>query len=99
MKRGSQFVALSRGKTYDLPSPLKVSDGKLFAGAGGRCYRAGAAAAGHVPWGLENAIITPRVATQGVLGGPLRENVHKENIARFAVRECSINIVDMCKEH
>ena len=34
MKRGSHFVALSRGKTYDLPSTLKALDGKLFAGAG-----------------------------------------------------------------
>ena len=34
MKRGSRFVALSRGKTYDRPSRLKALDGKLFAGAG-----------------------------------------------------------------
>ncbi len=98
MKRGSHFVALSRGKTYDLPSKLKALDGKLFAGAGVDVTDLEPLASGHAHWEFENATITPRVATQGGPGGLFRAKVHTGNIARFAVRKYLINIVDMGKE-
>ena len=54
---------------------------------------------GHALWKFDNAIISPHVATQGVLGGLLRVKVYKENVARFAAGERLINRADMRKEY
>lgn len=99
MKRGSYFIALSRGKLYDMPSLVKALDSKQLAGAGVDVTDPEPLPPGHALWKFENAIITPHVATQGVLGGLLRAKVYKENIARFAAGERLMNVVDMRKEY
>ena len=100
MKRGSYFIALSRGKLYDMPSLVKALDSKRLAGAGVDVTEPEPLPPGHALWKFENAIITPHVATQGVLGGLLRnEGSTRRNIARFAAGERLINVVDMRKEY
>lgn len=99
MKRGSYFIALSRGKVYDMPALVKALDSQHLAGAGVDVTDPEPLPKGHPLWKFENAIITPHVATQGLLGTKLRLEVYKENIARFAAGETLRNIVDMRKEY
>ena len=99
MKRGSYFIALSRGRLYDMPALVKALDSKHLAGAGVDVTDPEPLPAGHPLWKFENAIITPHVATQGLLGGELRLEVYSENIARFAAGEQLRNVVDMRKEY
>ena len=99
MKRGSYFIALSRGKVYDMASLVKALDSKRLAGAGVDVTDPEPLPKGHPLWKFENAIITPHIATQGLLGTKLRIEVYKENVARFAAGEKLRNIVDMRKEY
>ena len=99
MKSGSYFIALSRGKVYDMPSLVKALDSQRIAGAGVDVTDPEPLPAGHPLWKFENAIITPHIATQGRLGGELRREVYMENIARFAAGEKLRNVVDMRKEY
>ncbi len=99
MKRGSYFIALSRGKVYDMPSLVKALDSQHIAGAGVDVTDPEPLPMGHPLWKFENAIITPHIATQGLLGGKLRLEVYSENIARFGAGEKLRNIVDMRKEY
>ena len=99
MKRGSYFIALSRGKVYDMGALVKALDSQHLAGAGVDVTDPEPLPKGHPLWKFENAIITPHVATQGLLGTKLRVEVYGENIARFAAGEKLRNIVDMRKEY
>ena len=99
MKRGSYFIALSRGKVYDMPALVKALDSKRLAGAGVDVTDPEPLPKGHPLWKFENAIITPHVATQGLLGSKLRLEVYTENIARFGAGEKLRNVVDMRKEY
>jgi phosphoglycerate dehydrogenase-like enzyme len=99
LKRGSYFIALSRGKIYDLPALVKALDSGRLAGAGVDVTDPEPLPAGNPLWKFDNAIITPHVATQGNLGTQLRIKVYKENIARFAAGERLINVVDKEKEY
>ncbi len=99
MKQGSYFIALSRGKLYDMPSLVKALDSQRLAGAGVDVTDPEPLPKGHPLWKFENAIITPHVATQGALGGRLRIEVYTENVRRFAAGERLRNIVDMHKEY
>lgn len=99
MKRGSYFIALSRGRVYDMPSLVKALDSQRLAGAGVDVTEPEPLPKGHPLWKFENAIITPHVATQGRLGGELRREVYKDNVARFAAGERLRNVVDMRKEY
>lgn len=99
MQRGSFFIALSRGKLYDMGALVKALDSQHLAGAGVDVTDPEPLPMGHPLWKFDNAIITPHVATQGVLGGKLRLELYKENIARFAAGERLLNVVDMRKEY
>ena len=99
MKRGSYFIALSRGKLYDMAALVKALDRQHLAGAGVDVTDPEPLPKGHPLWKFKNAIITPHVATQGSLGGQLRIKLYKENIARFGAGERLRNVVDMRKEY
>ena len=99
MKRGSYFIALSRGKVYNLDGLVKALDSQRLAGAGVDVTDPEPLPKGHALWQFNNAIITPHVATQGESHSINRMVLYKENIARFAAGEKLRNIVDMKKEY
>ena len=99
MKRGSYFIAVSRGKLYDMGALVKALDSQHIAGAGVDVTDPEPLPPGHPLWKFDNAIITPHVATQGILGTTLRLELYKDNIARFATGERLRNVVDMRKEY
>lgn len=99
MKRGSYFIALSRGKVYSLDGLVKALDSQRLAGAGVDVTDPEPLPKGHALWQFDNAIITPHVATQGEGHSINRMVLYKENIARFAAGEKLRNIVDMKKEY
>lgn len=99
MKRGSYFIAVSRGKLYDMGALVKALDSQHIAGAGVDVTDPEPLPPGHPLWKFDTAIITPHVATQGLLGTELRLELYKDNIARFAAGERLRNVVDMRKEY
>ncbi len=99
MKRGSYFIAVSRGKIYNQAALIKALDSNRLAGAGLDVTDPEPLPKGNALWKFDNVIITPHVATQGESGTPLRMKLYKENIARFAAGEQLRNVVDMVKEY
>ena len=99
MKKDSYFIALSRGKIYDQGGLIKALDSQRLAGAGVDVTDPEPLPKGNPLWKFDNMIITPHVATQGELGTPLRVELFKDNIARFAAGEKLRNVVDMVKEY
>jgi phosphoglycerate dehydrogenase-like enzyme len=97
MKRGSYFIALSRGKVYDLGALVKALDSKHLAGAGVDVTDPEPLPKGNALWGFDNVIITPHVATQGEGGTLRRIELYNDNIARFAAGEQLLNVVDKKK--
>ena len=94
LRKGSYFIALSRGKIYSQPALIKALDSQRLAGAGADVTDPEPLPKGNPLWKFDNMIITPHVATQGNLGTPLRTRLYRENIARFAAGEQLVNIVD-----
>ena len=99
MGRGSYFIALSRGKLYDMPSSVNALDSKQRVGAGVDATEPEPLPSGHAPTKFESAIVTPQVEPQGVLGSPRRVTVYQENIVRLKAGERFINVVDTRMEY
>ena len=97
LKRGSYFIALSRGRIYSQAGLIKALDSKRLAGAGVDVTDPEPLPKGNPLWKFDNVVITPHVATQGNLGTPLRIELYKDNIARFAAGEQLRNVVDKRK--
>ncbi len=97
LKRGSYFIALSRGRIYSQAGLIKALDSKRLAGAGVDVTDPEPLPKGNPLWKFDNVVITPHVATQGNLGTPLRIELYKDNIARFAAGERLRNVVDKRK--
>lgn len=97
LKRGSYFIALSRGRIYSQAGLIKALDSKRLAGAGVDVTDPEPLPKGNPLWKFDNIVITPHVATQGNLGTPLRIELYKDNIARFAAGEQLRNVVDKRK--
>ena len=97
MKRGSYFIALSRGKIYDLPALVKALDSRHLAGAGVDVTDPEPLPKGHALWKFDNVVITPHIATQGEGGTPRRIELYKDNIVRFGAGEQLRNVVDKQK--
>ena len=94
MKQGSYFIAMSRGKTYDLPALVKALDSKRLAGAGVDATEPEPLPKGHPLWKFPNVVITPHTS-----GGSdrLQERLDylvKENIRRFGAGLPLLNVVD-----
>lgn len=94
MKRGSWFIAVSRGATYDLDALVKALDSKRLAGAGVDVTDPEPLPKGHSLWGFSNAIITPHIAGRSDLDRDRMLGTVKENIRRFADGLPLINVVD-----
>jgi phosphoglycerate dehydrogenase-like enzyme len=95
MKRDSYFIAVSRGKLYDMGGLVKALDSKHLAGAGVDVTDPEPLPASHPLWNFENVIITPHIATQTDHQIRRRMELLRENITRFGKGEQLRNIVEM----
>ena len=97
MKKGSFFIAVSRGKLYSLDGLVKALDSRRLAGAGVDVTEPEPLPKNHPLWKFDNVVITPHIATESDHEGPRRMELLKENVARFAKGEQLINVVDKKK--
>ncbi len=94
LKKGSYFVAVSRGGVYDMNGLVKALDEQRLAGAGVDVVDPEPLPKGHPLWKFENAIITPHIAGRSDRDHARMVNTVKENVARFADGRPLINVVD-----
>ncbi len=97
MKRDSYFVAVSRGKTYDMDALVRGLDSQHLAGAGVDVTDPEPLPAGHPLWKFSNVVITPHVAGRSDRVGRRRLDLYKENLRRFLRGEPLVNVVDKQK--
>ncbi len=97
MKKGSYFIAVSRGKTYDSGALVKALDDRRLAGAGLDVTNPEPLPKGHALWKFENVIITPHIAGGSDLVNGRRLELFKENIRRFVAGKPLLNVVDKQK--
>ncbi len=94
MKKGSYFIAVSRGKVYDMNGLVKALDSGRLAGAGVDVTDPEPLPKGHPLWKFPNVVITPHSA-----GGSdrLNERINAlitENVRRFAAGQPLLNVVN-----
>jgi phosphoglycerate dehydrogenase-like enzyme len=97
MKKGSYFVAVSRGRTYDSDALLQALKTGGLAGAGLDVTNPEPLPKGHPLWKLENVIITPHIAGQSDGVETRRMALIVENVTRFVRGEPLLNVVDKKK--
>jgi phosphoglycerate dehydrogenase-like enzyme len=97
MKKGSFFVAVSRGGLYDTPALVKALDSKKLAGAGLDVTDPEPLPKGHPLWKFPNVVVTPHVAGNSPGSYARRVGVFKENIGHFVRNEPMRNVVDKQK--
>jgi phosphoglycerate dehydrogenase-like enzyme len=98
MKKGSFFIAVSRGGLYDMPALLKALDSQKLAGAGLDVTDPEPLPQGHPLWKFPNVVITPHIAGNSPGSFSRRVGVFTENIGRFVRREPLRNVVDKQKD-
>jgi phosphoglycerate dehydrogenase-like enzyme len=94
MKKGTYFLAVSRGELYETDALVKALDEKRLAGAGLDVTSPEPLPKGHALWKFPNVIITPHVAGQSDLVNQRRMELYKENLRRFADGRPMVNVVD-----
>ena len=97
MKKGSYFIAVSRGSLYDLDSLMKGLESHQLAGAGVDVTDPEPLPKDHPLWKCENAIITPHIAGRSDKDNARMVGTIKENIRRFVDGKPLINVVDKQK--
>jgi phosphoglycerate dehydrogenase-like enzyme len=97
MKKGSFFVAVSRGGLYDTPALVKALDSNKLAGAGLDVTDPEPLPTGHPLWKFPNVVLTPHVAGNSPGSYARRVVVFKENISHFVRNEPLRNVVDKQK--
>jgi phosphoglycerate dehydrogenase-like enzyme len=97
MKKGSFFIAVSRGKLYSTEALVKALDERRLAGAGMDVTNPEPLPKGHALWKFDNVIITPHIAGQSDGIDDRRIELIKDNIGRFLKGEPMLNVVDKVK--
>jgi phosphoglycerate dehydrogenase-like enzyme len=97
MKKGSLFIAVSRGGLYDLDSLVEMLREGHLAGAGVDVTDPEPLPQGHPLWQLPNVIVTPHIAVWSDRDYERRVAIVKENLRRFAEGEPLIHVVDKQK--
>ncbi|MEZ5400024.1 MAG: D-2-hydroxyacid dehydrogenase [Bryobacteraceae bacterium] len=97
MKKGSYFIAVSRGGIYDLDALVKALDSQRVAAAGVDVTDPEPLPKGHALWKFPNAIVTPHIAGRSDLDRGRMLGTVKENIRRFAEGLPLVNVVDKQK--
>jgi phosphoglycerate dehydrogenase-like enzyme len=99
LKRGSYFIALSRGKTYSMDALVKALDEKRLAGAGVDVTDPEPLPKGHALWKFDNVVITPHYAGQSDRVWDRRMALLKENARRFTEGAPLRNVVDKSRRY
>jgi D-2-hydroxyacid dehydrogenase (NADP+) len=94
MKRGSYFIAISRGKTYDQSALIQALDGRRLAGAGLDVTDPEPLPKGSPLWKFPNVIITPHTSGGSEHLQERTDDLVRENIRRFASGTPLLNVVD-----
>jgi phosphoglycerate dehydrogenase-like enzyme len=97
MKKNSYFIAVSRGKIYDMGGLVKALDEKRLAGAGVDVTDPEPLPKEHALWKFENVIITPHIAGRSDRDAERMVGTIQENIRRFVAGKPMINVVDKKK--
>ncbi len=97
LKKGSFFVAVSRGGLYDTPALVKALDSNRLAGAGLDVTDPEPLPKGNPLWKFPNVVLTPHVAGNSPGSYARRVTVFKENISHFVRNEPMRNVVDKQK--
>jgi D-2-hydroxyacid dehydrogenase (NADP+) len=97
MKKGSYFIAVSRGGIYDMPSLVKALDEKKLAGAGVDVMDPEPLPKGHPLWKFQNALITPHIAGRSDKDHARMLSTISENIQRFVDGKPLLNVVNKQK--
>lgn len=97
MKEGAYFIAVSRGKTYDLDALTDAVKSGRLAGAGVDVTDPEPLPEDHPLWTLGNVVITPHIAGRSDKDRGRMVGTIKENIRRFVEGKPLINVVDKSK--
>jgi phosphoglycerate dehydrogenase-like enzyme len=97
MKRGSYFVAVSRGGLYEMNGLVAALDSRRLAGAGVDVTDPEPLPPGHALWKFDNVVITPHVAGRSDRDRERMIGTLRENIRRFAEGKPLLNVVDKQK--
>ena len=97
MKKGSYFIAVSRGGLYDINALVKALDDKRLAGAGVDVTDPEPLPKGHPLWKFDNVMITPHIAGRSDKDRARMVGTIRENIRRFVEGKPLINVVDKQK--
>jgi phosphoglycerate dehydrogenase-like enzyme len=94
MKKGSLFIAVSRGKIYDAIALADAIKSGHIAAAGVDVTDPEPLPKDHPLWKTGRVIITPHIAGRSDGDGPRYFEIYKENLARFAKGEPLRHTVD-----
>jgi phosphoglycerate dehydrogenase-like enzyme len=94
MKKGSYFIAVSRGHLYSMDALVGALKSGKLAGAGVDVTNPEPLPPGHPLWKFENVVITPHIAGRSDGEHARYMAIFKENLRRFANGEPLINVVD-----
>jgi len=97
MKKGAFFIAVSRGRVYELEALVEAMNSGRLAGAGVDVTDPEPLPAGHPLWTLNNVIITPHIAGRSDKDRERMVNTISQNILRFVQGKPLINVVDKRK--
>lgn len=97
MKKGSYFIAVSRGTLYNMDALVSVLASGKLAGAGVDVTNPEPLPRDHPLRKFENVIITPHMATRSQNEGRRQIELLKENISRFLKGEPLKYVVDKHK--
>jgi phosphoglycerate dehydrogenase-like enzyme len=97
MKKGSYFIAVSRGRLYNMDALVGALKSGKLAGAGVDVTNPEPLPPGHPLWKFENVIITPHIAGRSDGEHARYMAIFRENLRRFANNEPLINVVDKQK--
>jgi len=94
MKKGSYFIAMSRGKIFDHQALVKAVDSQRLAGVGLDVTDPEPLPKDHALWKFPNEIITPHVSGGSDNLEARLYNLVKENIRRFGAGQPLLNVVN-----
>jgi len=97
MKKGAYFIAVSRGRLYDLDALVQSLRSGGLAGAGVDVTDPEPLPKGHPLWKCDNVIITPHVAGRSDKDNARMVGTIKDNVRRFVEGRPLLNVVDKQK--